>query len=43
MYLWNAKALAEDFKADRVTQKEQMKYYLLYVWLFPSELLPVRP
>ncbi|MDT8901999.1 hypothetical protein [Anaeroselena agilis] len=30
MYLWKVKALAQDFREGKVTQKEQMKYYLLF-------------
>lgn len=30
MYFWKVNALAEDFRNDKVTQKEQLKYFLLY-------------
>jgi len=30
MYFWNVNALVDDLKHDRVTQKEQFKYYLLF-------------
>ena len=29
MYLWKVDRLVEDFKSEKVTQKEQFKYFLL--------------
>lgn len=40
MYLWNVKALAQDLKYDRVTQKDFMYYYAFF--LIPSLALPGR-
>jgi len=33
MYLWNVKALAQDLKEDKVTEKEKMKYFLVTMLL----------
>lgn len=35
MYLWNVKALASDLRDDKVTERNKLSYYLLYV-LFGS-------
>lgn len=31
MYFWNAKALAEDLKAGRLNQREELKYFLAFM------------
>jgi hypothetical protein len=38
VYLWNVKALARDLKEDKVTEKGQMKYFLLFSLLISCAL-----
>ena len=33
MYLWDVNALVEDFKEKRVTQRERLKYFLVFMGL----------
>lgn len=37
MYFWDVKALVEDFKEKRVTQRERLKYFLIFIGLCSVE------
>ena len=41
MYLWKVDSLVEDFKSGKVTQKEEFKYYLLFILTVTCLTAPV--